>query len=176
MNDHQSDGIWKLGGGDVVAATESQINQGICGALLNLEVESSSVEARRKAGLSRDQEGELLALAWKIVATLLPSQVVGRRAGWNRFHWVLPGERSDLEKVGAVLLQRLHEEPALQGWHWHALFFEIAGLAAQRVFQCDPGYDLRAADGKSVLAWVRPYPQDDWQESQRYPNVEFIRF
>jgi arginyl-tRNA synthetase len=30
------------------------------------------------------------------------------------------------------------------------------------------------AAGRSVIAWVQPYPKDDWRESERYPTVTFF--
>lgn len=113
----------------------------------------------------------MLRNAWQTVVDELPLGTVGRRSAWSRFEFVLEGPKDALCATSKRLLRALTREPPLVCWH--VVLTRIFPFEPARTFRCDPGYDLRAADG-NVIAWVEPYDGDDWKGSQRHPTVTFL--
>ena len=166
---------WKHNGGDLRAAAEGSAKARGAGALLGIEIERDALEKARDDEVARDREGELVRKAWEIAVAVLPSSAVGRRTRWSRFDFVFEGTRGAMEVLGGRLLTAFKRDDDLSALAWHLIFTEIFIAEPERTFLCDPGYDLRTADGMSTIAWVEPYPGADWKSAQRYPTVTFLR-
>lgn len=155
---------WQQGGGDLRAAVDALAGSGRPGALLRMDVE----------GTASSIDDDLLRRAWEKTVATLPTTAIGKRTAWSRFELVVEGDRATLGALGARLLTALKRDDALAALEWHLVFVEIFGAEPERTFLCDPGYDLRAAAGKSAVAFVQPYPGSDWREPRRYPTVAFF--
>ncbi|AKT35913.1 hypothetical protein [Chondromyces crocatus] len=166
---------WEHNGGDLRAAADGLAKARSAGALLGIEIESDSLEKARDDEDTRDREGELIRKAWETAVAVLPSAAVGRRTRWSRFEFILEGKRGGMGVLGERLLTAFKRDDDLSALEWHLIFTEIFVAEPERTFLCDPGYDLRTAEGMSAIAWVEPYPGADWKTSQRHPTVTFLR-
>ncbi len=161
---------WEQGGGDLFAAVDVLTKSRRPGALLSVEIERAASDDALVRGL----KGELLRKAWDLTIAMLPVNVVARRTLWLRFESVLEGAKDALGELGVRLLTALRRDNHLGPFVWQIVLVEICGAEPERTFYCDPGYDLRAARGRSVVAWVQPYSGSDWRQSPRYPTVSFL--
>jgi hypothetical protein len=142
------------------------------GALLVLEVEKRSLERLRRSGALDERVASLLLQAADVAENSLP-HAGWARAAWSRFECALPGGREELTEVAKTLLASLLEQPALRPLCWRAVLTRVFPGEALRTLYCDPANDLAGIDG-SLVAWVEPYAEDDWQESQRYPTTTIV--
>ena len=165
---------WKQNGGDLRAAADALGTAQRPGALLAVDRDAHALKKVRDDGLDREREGALLRRAWQTTLSILPASAVGRRTTWSRSEFVIEGTQATLCPIGTLLLAAFKDDNDLRRFEWHLVFTEIFIAEPERTFLCDPGYDLRASEGKSAIAWVRPYPGDDWKESRRYPTVDFV--
>ena len=161
-------GTLSLNGGDVERAVGEMATTGTAGALLRIEMKE---RARRHPVDRRD--GDLQPRVWTAAVAALPLSVVGRQTAWSMFEFALEGKRFTLAPLGARLLSALRVARVPTECAWHLVFIEVFP-EAERTLWCDPGYDLRARDDKTLLAWVKPYRGADWRQPRRYPRVTFL--
>jgi len=155
--------IWTQNGGDLHAAARDLDARAEAGALLKLYVTASS-------GRVSDADPEKLRVAWDFVLSELPCDVVARRSSWNLIEVLIPGAESSLIGRLRNLLPLLLSQKEFAGAIPQAVLIRLFSGEIERTFGCDPDYDLRPLSG-AYLAWVSPYAQDDWKESQRYPTT-----
>ncbi len=141
------------------------------GALVTVKVEQSSLGIIRDKGLPREEEHDRLLDAWNMIVKLLPRDTVGCRAGWAWFNFVLEGDTITCRELGQGIIAALRQHTS---WRWHVLLTRALKGQPERTLRCDAGYALQRVAGESALVWIEPYAEADWQESQRYPKVEFI--
>jgi hypothetical protein len=166
-----SDASWLLRGGDVEAALEALAATHRPGALFRVEIAPGSLHDARSHGLERMAEAAVLEHAWAALKLILPGSAVGRRAAWSALEFAVEGEKSTLVALGQEALRIVKQIEGSARLHWHLLFTALQSAAVERTLRCDPGYELRAAERCSIIAWVTPYDGDDWRESTRYPTV-----
>ncbi len=147
---------------------------GVTGVLLEVEVERISLEKARAIESSREAEKQRLLEAWTICSSCVPPNAAGKRTMWDRFAFVLEGDRDGSSALARDVLKRLRATATLRVYRWHFILTQILAHDPRRTFVTDPGYDLRAAHGRDAIAWVEPYADDDCREVQRYPRVTFI--
>jgi hypothetical protein len=139
-------------------------------ALLSIDLDRTALDELHDA--DRARTGELLHRAWQRIVDVLPANTVGHRAGWATFEFVVEAAPEDAGRLGRSMLAALRGDDALAAWRWRIIFTEIFRAEPDRTLMCDPGYDIPATG--NVIAWVKPYPGDDWRESQRYPTVTLL--
>lgn len=171
----QDGAFWTQNGGDLRVAAERIASDLQAGALLAIEVERDSLQRERARGLSREAEGELLKRCWDIALTRLPDQSSGKRALWARLEFVVQGDQQGLVEVANRIVDAMTRDERLGRMQWHVVLTEIFVAEVVRTFMCDPGYELAAWRGKTVIAWVEPHAGADWREAQRYPTVTIVR-
>jgi hypothetical protein len=142
------------------------------GAVFVLEAGSESLKRLHECGASDEHVAEIILRASRIAASTLPT-TEWARTGWSRFESALPGQRDELADFARTLVARLLHDPDSGRLSWRTILTRIFPGEALRTMHCDPGYDLAEATG-SFVAWVDPYPGDDWRESQRYPTTTFL--
>lgn len=156
----------------IIAAVHSIASANGHGAVLSLEAVRETLLVARAAGLARDREGSLLEHAFQTALGVLPASAVGRRALWSRYEFVLEETEGDLIALGRRLLQALSGDESLAPFKWQLVFIKVFNAEPLRTLMCDPGYDIGGRT-ENLIAWVEPYAETDWRESQRYPTVTF---
>jgi hypothetical protein len=156
----------------LVAAVEALASSRRDGAVFSLEADHRSLERLLEGGASAERVAEILLQASRLAASTLPD-ANWVRTRWSRFESSLPGPRDELADVARKLVTKLLDDPASGRLSWRAVLIRIVPNEALRTMDCDPGYDLAALEG-SFVAWVDPYPGDDWRESQRYPTTTIL--
>lgn len=156
----------------LLAAVEAIATSREEGAVFVLEAESGSLNRLRECGASDERVAEIILRASQIAGSALPTAEWARTL-WSRFESALPGPRDELAEVARTLVAKLLDDPNSGTLSWRAILTRIVPGEALRTMHCDPGYDLARAKGPFV-AWVDPYPGDDWRESQRYPTTTIL--
>lgn len=95
------------------------------------------------------------------------------RTSWNRYEFVVVGERDALAARAKSLVSDLLADDETKVIDWRAVLTRVVPGDARRTVACDPGYDLADVTCSAVI-WVDPYPHDDWQQSQRYPTISVL--
>ncbi len=95
------------------------------------------------------------------------------RTAWTRYEGVLLGPRRDLVASAGRVARALSMDACTGRLAWLVVLTRIFPGHPERTLYCDANYDLAKLEATS-LVWVEPYPENDWQESQRYPSVEVI--
>jgi hypothetical protein len=158
--------------GDVASTLDAIATARRKGALLRLEPTRASIARSRERGGSDASLVSTFVQSAEALAIDLPC-AMWSRIGWSGLGFALVGARDALLDSARSVMTLLLRSPESGRLSWQMVLTRIWPGDAIRTTHCDAGYDLAKLSG-SFIAWVEPYPGDDWKEPQRYPTTTVV--
>lgn len=146
-------------------------NDGLEGAWVTVDIADRSRAALRSF---EDDESDAFARHLAQITRADAPEAQWVRTAWVRHEGILLGTRAEVTTIARRIALRLTSHALAGRLAWLVVLTRIFPGNAKRTLFCDAHYDLAKLQTTSVV-WVEPYPDDDWQKSQRYPTATLVQ-